>query len=393
MGSPTGPCNPGGCSLAHPEDAAQEQGGLLTGAQHLNSGLPQRTSPRVPGEGSRRSEKPIFYFGDVEYSVDESAGYVEVQVWRTGTDLSRSSSVTLRSQKTNPPSANAGTDYVGISRNLDFAPGVSMQTVRVIILDDLGQPVLEGIEKLELVLRMPMNAAIGEPSKATVSINDSVSDLPKMQFKERVYTVNENDRQIVAIIHRSGDLQFMSSVRCYTRQGSAQVMMDFEERPNTDISIVEFLPGETEKPCILELMDDRLYEEIEELRLVLGTPQSNSPFGATVGEQNETLIRIRDDADKTIIKFGEIKFSINEPKEPGQSVVIKIPVIRQGDTSKVSIVRVHTKDGSATSGEDYHPVSKAPDRLPYPNQGQGQLANCLQHLPLTGPTPNRPTTP
>ncbi|XP_032007089.1 FRAS1-related extracellular matrix protein 2 [Hylobates moloch] len=303
-------------------------------------------------------DEPIFYFGDVEYSVDESASYVEVQVWRTGTDLSKSSSVTVRSRKTDPPSADAGTDYVGISRNLDFAPGVSMQPVRVVILDDLGQPVLEGIEKFELVLRMPMNAALGEPSKATVSINDSVSDLPKMQFKERIYTGSESDGQIITMIHRSGDVQYRSSVRCYTRQGSAQVMMDFEERPNTDISIITFLPGETEKPCILELVDDVLYEEAEELRLVLGTPQSNSPFGAAVGEQNEALIRIRDDADKTVIKFGETKFSVTEPKEPGKSVVIRIPVIRQGDTSKVSIVRVHTKDGSATSGEDYHPVSE-----------------------------------
>ncbi|XP_007453272.1 PREDICTED: FRAS1-related extracellular matrix protein 2-like, partial [Lipotes vexillifer] len=301
---------------------------------------------------------PILYFGGVEYPVDESIGSVDVRVWRAGTDLSQASSVTVRSQKTEPPSADAGTDYVGISRNLDFAPGVNMQTVRVIVLDDLGQPVLEGIEKFELVLRMPMNAALGDPSKATVAINDSVSDLPKMQFKERVYTGNENDGQIVVMIHRSGDIQYRSSVRCYTRQGSAQVMMDFEERPNTDISTITFLPGETEKPCILELMDDVLYEEIEELRLVLGTPQSNSPFGAVVGEQNETLIRIRDDADKTIIKFGETKFSVSEPKEPGQSVVIKIPVIRQGDTSKVSVVRVHTKDGSATSGKDYHPVSE-----------------------------------
>lgn len=65
---------------------------------------------------------------------------------------------------------------MGISRNLDFAPGVNMQTVCVIILDDLGQPVLEGIEQFELVLRMPMNAALGNPSKATVTINDSVSD-------------------------------------------------------------------------------------------------------------------------------------------------------------------------------------------------------------------------
>lgn len=49
---------------------------------------------------------------------------------------------------------------------------------------------------------------------------------------------------------------------------------------------------------------------------------------------------------------------MSEPKEPGQIVVVKIPVVRLGDTSKVSIVRVHTKDGSATSGEDYNPVSE-----------------------------------
>lgn len=70
----------------------------------------------------------------------------------------------------------AGLDYVGISRNLDFAAGVSMQTFRVVILDDLGQPILEGPEKFELVLRMPMNGILGEPSKATILINDTVSD-------------------------------------------------------------------------------------------------------------------------------------------------------------------------------------------------------------------------
>lgn len=52
------------------------------------------------------SPEPVFYFGDVEYSVDESAGSVDVHVWRAGTDLSRPSSVTLRSQKTDPPSAS-----------------------------------------------------------------------------------------------------------------------------------------------------------------------------------------------------------------------------------------------------------------------------------------------
>lgn len=49
---------------------------------------------------------------------------------------------------------------------------------------------------------------------------------------------------------------------------------------------------------------------------------------------------------------------MSEPKESGQVSVVKIPVLRIGDTSKVSVVRVHTKDGSATSGEDYHPISE-----------------------------------
>ncbi|XP_053543455.1 FRAS1-related extracellular matrix protein 2b [Ictalurus punctatus] len=303
-------------------------------------------------------DAPVFYFGDLEYRVDESDGYVEVRVWRTGSDLSMTGTVTVRSRKSDPVSAEAGEDYIGISKNMDFAPGVTTQTIRVTILDDLGQPVLEGPEKFELVLHMPMNGILGEPSKATVFINDSVSDLPKVQFRDAKYTGNENDGKITAIVYRSGDLRYRSSVRCYSRQGSAQVMMDFNERPNTDASVITFLPGEVEKPCTLILVDDTEHEEVEELRLVLGSPKSESPFGASIGVQNETLVKIKDDADKAIIRFGVTKFSVSEPSEAGQVSVVKVPVLRVGDTSKVSVVRVHTKDGSATSGEDYHPVSQ-----------------------------------
>ncbi|XP_015235836.1 PREDICTED: FRAS1-related extracellular matrix protein 2 [Cyprinodon variegatus] len=303
-------------------------------------------------------DAPVFYFGEVQYHVDESAGFVEVKVWRTGTDLSKTGTVTVRSRKSERASAEASIDYVGISHNLDFAPGVSMQTFKVTILDDMGKPELEGAESFELVLRMPVNGVLGEPGKATVIINDSVSDLPKVQFREVVYIGEESDGQITATVYRSGDIWHQSSVRCYSRQGSAQVAYDFEERPNTDASIITFLPGEVEKPCTLLLVDDTMYEDVEELRLVLGKPRSSSQFGASVGSLNESLVKIKDSADKPIIQLLETRFSVSEPKEAGTVATVRIPVVRVGDTSKVSLVRVHTKDGSAISGADYYPVSQ-----------------------------------
>lgn len=64
---------------------------------------------------------------------------------------------------------------------------------------------------------------------------------------------------------------------------------------------------------------------------------------------------------ESIIRFSEIKYSVREPQVKGDVAVVKIPVLRIGDTSKVSVVRVHTKDGSATSGEDYNPMSEGRD--------------------------------
>ncbi|KAL3878630.1 hypothetical protein ACJMK2_030964 [Sinanodonta woodiana] len=305
------------------------------------------------------SDEPVFYFGEETYVVDESDKYVEVRVWRTGTDLSRPASVTVRTRRTEPMSAEAGMDYTAVNRILDFAPGTMIQMARITILDDLGRPQLEGIEKFEATLKMPVGGTLGEPTVTTILINDTLSDLPKMEFKEPEYEVNENVGIVTTMIKRSGDIDQMSSVRCFTRQASAEVMMDFIERPDSSDSVVIFQRGEREKACVVYIVNDTFYETEETFRLVLGTPESSTAGGATLGGQTTTLIRIKDREDKPVIKFENNRYTVNEPIIKGDTSTLRINVIREGDTSVESNVRVSTKDGSAKAGTDYNPFSKA----------------------------------
>lgn len=48
-------------------------------------------------------------------------------------------------------------------------------------------------------------------------------------------------------------------------------------------------------------MDDSIHEEDEEFRLVLGTPKSKSPYGASIGEQKEALVTVTDEKDSMYI--------------------------------------------------------------------------------------------
>lgn len=300
-----------------------------------------------------KTDEPTVYFGSAEYNVDEGEGFVEVAVWRTGTDLSKPSSVTVRSRKSNPKSAEAGLDYIAVNKILDFAPGVTLQRVKVTILDDLGRPRVEGSEDFQLLLRMPTDAMLGEPSVAMVTINDSISDLPTMQFKEDEYKIFENDGVVRAFVTRSGDVGEQSEVRCYTRQATAKVAEDYEERPDTNASLVVFQAGEYEKICEVRIVNDTKYEGEEMFRLVLGSPASHSLGRAAIGKRNVTQVIIKDDGDKPIIKLADNKFTVREPMFKEEQSILQVPVLREGDLSETAVVSINTKDGSADAGKDY----------------------------------------
>lgn len=68
--------------------------------------------------------------------------------------------------------------------------------------------------------------------------------VPTMQFLTTKVTVQEKLGVVHVPVIRTGDLSYESSVRCFTRQKTAQVMMDYDERLNTDDFRIVFAPGE-----------------------------------------------------------------------------------------------------------------------------------------------------
>ncbi|CBY08706.1 unnamed protein product [Oikopleura dioica] len=302
---------------------------------------------------------PICNFNVKNIDVEENVGQVEFEVLRTGSDLTGESSVIVRSNDIIADlkyhAAEAGSDYVAISKVVTFEPEAVSATVTVTILDDLGNPVMEGLEQFELYLSMPEDCVIGEPKEIKITIDDREDDKPSVEFQKAEFEVSESEVHATALIIRQGDLNQETTVRCYTRQIGAEVAKDYIERPNTDVSIVRFVPGQTVAKCDVELVNDQSFENTEDFRLVLGTPLS--PVGAKLGEQFDTLVNIKDDGDQPTVGFEKPLYEVVEPAE-GNVQRLRICVVRTGDLAGELELRVHTKDGNADSGLDYIPLSK-----------------------------------
>lgn len=321
---------------------------------------------------------PICNFNVKNIDVEENVGQVEFEVLRSGSDLTGESSVIVRSRSPNIPTslasanrrrrsaddiiadlkyhaAEAGSDYVAISKVVTFEPEAVSATVTVTILDDLGNPVMEGLEQFELYLSMPEDCVIGQPNEIKITIDDREDDKPSVEFQKPEFEVSESEVHATALIIRQGDLNQETTVRCYTRQIGAEVSKDYIERPNTDVSIVRFVPGQTVAKCDVELVNDQSFENTEDFRLVLGTPLS--PVGAKLGEQFDTLVKIKDDGDQPTVGFEKPLYEVVEPAE-GNVQRLRICVVRTGDLAGELELRVHTKDGNADSGLDYIPLSK-----------------------------------
>ncbi|WP_306395390.1 Calx-beta domain-containing protein [Telluria beijingensis] len=279
--------------------------------------------------------------------VGESAGYVDFVV-SLDAPSERQVSVYYGTDYLTAFSGNSQ-DYIHAGGTLVFAPGVTTQTVRVSLPDDL---VAEALESFELNLTGPINAVIAHNhGVATIVDNDTIADSANpagLSVRDVVVDASAGSATFAVVLDKAVGASF--SVAYGTANGSAQAGSDYLAAAGT----LTFGPGETAKNVTVALPRDGAAEAAESFSLVLGALSgaganavtlARSSGHATIGAHGPAT------GGQPVISVGDIV--VGEKDGYAQFVVTL-------DAASTSQVTVHytTDQGTAASGSpgDYSHV-------------------------------------
>ncbi|MFY0576124.1 Calx-beta domain-containing protein [Cystobacter fuscus] len=226
-------------------------------------------------------------------------------------------------------SASLGADYRAASGTLTFAPGESVKTLEIPLLEDA---VPEGDETFVLTLSHPVGARMGANSSATVTIlaND------KLSFSQKEYVVREKAGPATFTVVLNAPSRQTVKVDYATHTGSALAGTDYVVTQGT----LTFAPGETQKTFQVSITEDSLSETKEDFRLFLSNPvhaATASPFSAMV------YIPANDG----------VSLGTGWLEVPEGAGVARLTVVLNGPSEQTVTVDYATQDAGAKAGSDY----------------------------------------
>ena len=341
------------CELAIVDDK------VLENSEHIVVSLEGATSTLIGKSNSSVVEildpedQPAFSFKFNYFEVNEGDGFAFVPIERSG-DINRPASVMCLTKSLQAKGANSSLesridkDFInkGIaeSSKVIFPPGVKVSTCDVRIIDD---DTFELDEEFELFLSLPSKEAkIGKKDRLTIRINGP-NDESKLAFSDDEITVNENSRRVRISISRTGShLNYISSVWCATKPYFPQ-----EAIPNIDFipasKEIIFQKGQETAVFSISIVDDATnprYEGSKRFKVFMSTPQ-NASINIL---HSEVDIKIKDNDD-----IPKIQFELTDIKVRENETLLKLPLIRSGDLSRVSSVQCFTRQRSAKGGIDF----------------------------------------
>ena len=202
--------------------------------------------------------------------VDESQTYADFLV---RLDAPNTNAVTVRYDTADGTASYfySPQDYVRTGETLNFAPGETVKTVRVTLLDDA---IAEATKNFSLILSSPSaNATIIKGARATIIDNDATTGTPAASIIDAV--VDETDQTVTVTVVLNKPSTRWTSLDV-AGQNITAVGSDYRA---LQIGKIAFAPGETEKTVTFGLLNDALVEGTELFDVVL-----TNPVGMTLGD-------------------------------------------------------------------------------------------------------------
>ncbi len=226
--------------------------------------------------------------------VEDATPIQPVQVQRIGfTDIPTGVTIGLSDGTTTAP-----VDYDPTPISVDFAPGETLQTVELPLVDD---EIIEPDETINLALLNPTGeATLTQPTTAVFTLVDN--DV-LLQFGETNFVVNEDGTAIAPVtVTREGRLENAFSATIALTDGTATAPFDYNNTP----ILVNFAPGETVQTVAVPIINDTESEPNETLQFTLTNPSA----GARIGPQNAATVAVLDNDIR--LEFSAPTFSIAE---------------------------------------------------------------------------------
>jgi subtilisin family serine protease len=282
------------------------------------------------------TEQSLLLFNEPLYSVDEDTQYLIATVRRIGGSAGEVSV----DYAARDDSASSGADYLQRSGRLSFADGETLRSFEIPIIDDQQDEENEAF--ILFLSNVRGNASLGHQNDAEVVILDN-DGAGSIAFSSHSIAVNEARGEALITLVRTGGASGSTEVAYHVIADTATTESDFV----TTEGKIRFLPGETEKQILVELIDDTLFEGNERFHLLLSNPDGK----AEIGEPASTTVTILDDDPDS--RFASISLETVSFITKENSTQVDIDVIRRGNLDISASVAYNTLDGSAKQDEDY----------------------------------------
>ena len=285
-----------------------------------------------------------FEFTSANYQADENSSNAIITIIRTGGTSgtnSNGSGDILVPVFTSNGTAQAGTNYIAVTNNLDFPEGEVLRSFAVPLIDDM---VITPNLTVNLAVNPVPPAEFGDQPTALLTI---INDDSEVNFSSATYSAPKNAVNGAATVNivRTGSTQGTAMVYFTTTAGGTAII-GTDYYPTNEAVI--FNPGVSNVAVTIPIINNGVPEGNQTVTMNL-----SSPAGTLLYSPSNAVLTIIDTANAPgQLSFSATNYVVTEAGSTGYTSA-SITVVRTNGAAGTISVGYSTADGTAVAGVKY----------------------------------------